>query len=97
MRSFHATVTDSSVDSCCETLGFTKKEVDVCACCPTYMPVFFAFSVFIVSMLILKIVCWGKIWQEIQNFYCKNCEYDQHQCFVCGKLGSSNKTLGAEV
>ncbi|KAF7831325.1 protein ENHANCED DOWNY MILDEW 2-like isoform X1 [Senna tora] len=33
----------------------------------------------------------------IQNFYCKNCEYNQHQCFVCGKLGSSDKFLGAEV
>ncbi|KAK7305189.1 hypothetical protein VNO77_43090 [Canavalia gladiata] len=34
---------------------------------------------------------------EIQNFYCKNCEYNQHQCFVCGTLGCSDKFSGAEV
>ncbi|KAK8467182.1 hypothetical protein PHAVU_008G273400 [Phaseolus vulgaris] len=34
---------------------------------------------------------------EIQNFYCKNCECHQHQCFACGKLGSSDKVIGAEV
>nr|XP_027187834.1 protein ENHANCED DOWNY MILDEW 2-like isoform X1 [Cicer arietinum]XP_027187835.1 protein ENHANCED DOWNY MILDEW 2-like isoform X1 [Cicer arietinum]XP_027187836.1 protein ENHANCED DOWNY MILDEW 2-like isoform X1 [Cicer arietinum] len=34
---------------------------------------------------------------EIQNFYCKNCENRQHQCFACGKLGSSDKDNGAEV
>ncbi|TKY57357.1 ENHANCED DOWNY MILDEW 2 [Spatholobus suberectus] len=34
---------------------------------------------------------------EIQSFYCKNCEYRQHQCFACGKLGSSDKVKGAEV
>ncbi|XP_050369243.1 protein ENHANCED DOWNY MILDEW 2 [Argentina anserina] len=31
------------------------------------------------------------------SFLCKNCQYKQHQCFACGKLGSSNKSLGAEV
>ncbi|KAI4374800.1 hypothetical protein MLD38_012752 [Melastoma candidum] len=31
------------------------------------------------------------------TFYCKNCEYNQHQCFACGKLGSSDKSKGAEV
>ena len=36
-------------------------------------------------------------WQAIQNFYCKNCKYKQHQCFSCGKLGSSDKFSGAEV
>ncbi|KAL2322732.1 hypothetical protein Fmac_027111 [Flemingia macrophylla] len=34
---------------------------------------------------------------EIQNFYCKNCEYNQHQCFACGALGCSDKFSGAEV
>lgn len=29
------------------------------------------------------------------NFYCKNCKYKQHQCFVCGELGSSDKSSGA--
>ncbi|PON94145.1 DNA (cytosine-5)-methyltransferase [Trema orientale] len=33
----------------------------------------------------------------IQQFLCKNCEYKQHQCFVCGNLGSSDKYSGAEV
>ncbi|KAG6494343.1 hypothetical protein ZIOFF_049367 [Zingiber officinale] len=32
----------------------------------------------------------------IQNFLCNNCLYKQHQCFCCGKLGSSDKTNGAE-
>ncbi|XP_031286415.1 protein ENHANCED DOWNY MILDEW 2-like isoform X1 [Pistacia vera] len=35
--------------------------------------------------------------EAIQNFFCKNCEYKQHQCFICGKLGSSDKASGAEV
>ncbi|CAI8596663.1 unnamed protein product [Vicia faba] len=35
--------------------------------------------------------------EEIQNFYCKNCEYNKHQCFVCGRLGCSDKFAGAEV
>ncbi|XP_027329320.1 protein ENHANCED DOWNY MILDEW 2-like isoform X2 [Abrus precatorius] len=34
---------------------------------------------------------------EIQSFYCKNCKYCLHQCFACGKLGSSDKVKGAEV
>ncbi|XP_020252889.1 protein ENHANCED DOWNY MILDEW 2-like isoform X1 [Asparagus officinalis] len=35
--------------------------------------------------------------QAMQSFLCKNCKYKQHQCFVCGKLGSSDKFAGAEV
>ncbi|KAK7267304.1 hypothetical protein RIF29_19973 [Crotalaria pallida] len=31
------------------------------------------------------------------NFYCKNCRYKQHQCFACGKLGSSDVSSNAEV
>ncbi|TKY68853.1 ENHANCED DOWNY MILDEW 2 [Spatholobus suberectus] len=31
------------------------------------------------------------------NFYCKNCKYKQHQCFACGKLGSSDVSSKAEV
>ncbi|KAK7385995.1 hypothetical protein VNO78_32013 [Psophocarpus tetragonolobus] len=34
---------------------------------------------------------------EIESFYCKNCKYHQHQCFACGKLGSSDKVKGVEV
>ncbi|KAG6634690.1 protein ENHANCED DOWNY MILDEW 2-like [Carya illinoinensis] len=33
----------------------------------------------------------------LPRFVCKNCEYQQHQCFACGKLGSSNVFSGAEV
>ncbi|WOK99959.1 protein ENHANCED DOWNY MILDEW 2 [Canna indica] len=33
---------------------------------------------------------------SIQNFLCKNCLYKKHQCFCCGKLGSSDPK-GAEV
>ncbi|KAA8523606.1 hypothetical protein F0562_010029 [Nyssa sinensis] len=35
--------------------------------------------------------------EAIQNFFCKNCQYKQHQCFSCGLLGSSDKNSGAEV
>ncbi|CAN0911584.1 Protein ENHANCED DOWNY MILDEW 2 [Linum grandiflorum] len=34
---------------------------------------------------------------EMQNFVCKNCEYEQHQCFACGDLGCSKKSSDAEV
>ncbi|KAL9147271.1 hypothetical protein ABFS82_13G162700 [Erythranthe guttata] len=30
-------------------------------------------------------------------FYCKNCEYKQHQCFACGELGSSDESSDCEV
>ncbi|CAN6472132.1 unnamed protein product [Victoria cruziana] len=35
--------------------------------------------------------------KAIRNFYCANCKYKQHQCFVCGKLGSSDKSSNPEV
>lgn len=35
--------------------------------------------------------------KDFQKFLCKNCEYNKHQCFGCGKLGSSDKAVGAEV
>lgn len=36
--------------------------------------------------------------EAIQNFYCKNCQYKLHQCFACGKLGSSDdKSSACEV
>ncbi|KAK4484783.1 hypothetical protein RD792_007377 [Penstemon davidsonii] len=31
------------------------------------------------------------------DYYCKNCEHKQHQCFSCGELGSSDESSGAEV
>uniref|UniRef100_A0A5B7BGT9 Zinc finger PHD-type domain-containing protein n=1 Tax=Davidia involucrata TaxID=16924 RepID=A0A5B7BGT9_DAVIN len=33
--------------------------------------------------------------EAIQNFFCKNCQYKQHQCFSCGELGSSDKSSDA--
>lgn len=30
--------------------------------------------------------------QAIQTFLCKNCQYQRHQCFACGLLGSSDKS-----
>ncbi|XP_052178870.1 protein ENHANCED DOWNY MILDEW 2-like [Diospyros lotus] len=33
----------------------------------------------------------------INIFFCKNCQYKQHQCFACGELGSSDRLSGAEV
>uniref|UniRef100_A0A6N2M712 Zinc finger PHD-type domain-containing protein n=1 Tax=Salix viminalis TaxID=40686 RepID=A0A6N2M712_SALVM len=35
--------------------------------------------------------------EVMQSFFCKNCKFKQHQCFACGKLGSSDKFSGAEV
>ncbi|KAL0908131.1 hypothetical protein M5K25_022604 [Dendrobium thyrsiflorum] len=35
--------------------------------------------------------------EAMQNFLCKNCKFKQHQCFACGKLGSSDKSANAEV
>lgn len=35
--------------------------------------------------------------EVMQNFTCKNCELKQHQCFSCGKLGSSDKSANPEV
>ncbi|RLN28671.1 protein ENHANCED DOWNY MILDEW 2-like [Panicum miliaceum] len=32
-----------------------------------------------------------------KDFICKNCKYKQHQCFACGKLGSSDLSSEAEV
>jgi hypothetical protein len=29
---------------------------------------------------------------ERDGFVCANCKYKMHQCFVCGKLGSSDKS-----
>ena len=34
---------------------------------------------------------------EDTDFICKNCKYKQHQCFACGKLGSSDLSSEAEV
>ncbi|XVF70768.1 hypothetical protein PTKIN_Ptkin11bG0188800 [Pterospermum kingtungense] len=35
--------------------------------------------------------------EAMQTFLCKNCEFNRHQCYACGKLGSSDKSAGAEV
>uniref|UniRef100_A0A2P2LWL4 Uncharacterized protein MANES_15G064900 n=6 Tax=Rhizophora mucronata TaxID=61149 RepID=A0A2P2LWL4_RHIMU len=35
--------------------------------------------------------------KAMQIFVCKNCKYEMHQCFACGKLGSSLKSAGVEV
>ncbi|KAL3685775.1 hypothetical protein R1sor_003797 [Riccia sorocarpa] len=31
---------------------------------------------------------------KVERWYCKNCEYKQHQCFICGQLGSMDTPLG---
>ncbi|KAK1348690.1 hypothetical protein POM88_054937 [Heracleum sosnowskyi] len=35
--------------------------------------------------------------KAMQTFVCNNCQYQQHQCFVCGKLGSSDQSSAPEV
>ncbi|KAL6905880.1 hypothetical protein ACP4OV_003481 [Aristida adscensionis] len=32
-----------------------------------------------------------------ESFICNNCKYKQHQCFICGMLGSSDLSSGADV
>jgi len=97
MRSFHANEEDGE-ESACASLGFSQKEVDVCK--------FYILLIFIQLFFFHLSFSWctgcnliasDKILQDIQNFYCKNCEYNQHQCFACGTLGCSDKFSGAEV
>ncbi|KAK1348686.1 protein ENHANCED DOWNY MILDEW 2-like [Heracleum sosnowskyi] len=35
--------------------------------------------------------------EALPNFFCNNCQSQQHQCFVCGKLGSSDHSSAPEV
>lgn len=35
--------------------------------------------------------------KRLPVFLCNNCQYNQHQCYACGKLGSSDKSSKAEV
>ncbi|PON48472.1 Cdk-activating kinase assembly factor [Parasponia andersonii] len=35
--------------------------------------------------------------KAIPTFFCANCKYQQHQCFVCRSLGSSDSSSTAEV
>ncbi|XP_021849630.1 protein ENHANCED DOWNY MILDEW 2 isoform X1 [Spinacia oleracea] len=33
----------------------------------------------------------------MRQFICRNCQYNLHQCFSCGRLGSSDLQAGAQV
>ncbi|KAF5178313.1 Enhanced downy mildew, partial [Thalictrum thalictroides] len=35
--------------------------------------------------------------EAMPNFFCLNCQHKQHQCFACGKLGSSDRSSCPEV
>ncbi|KAF6138779.1 hypothetical protein GIB67_039118, partial [Kingdonia uniflora] len=35
--------------------------------------------------------------EVVKKFLCLNCKYKIHTCYACGKLGSSNKSSGAEL
>ncbi|KAK3139582.1 hypothetical protein QOZ80_5AG0385550 [Eleusine coracana subsp. coracana] len=39
----------------------------------------------------------AKIIADKEEYICKNCKYKQHQCFACGKLGSSDLSSEVEV
>ncbi|XP_024966145.1 protein ENHANCED DOWNY MILDEW 2-like [Cynara cardunculus var. scolymus] len=39
----------------------------------------------------------AEIVQRSRRYFCPNCSHKQHQCFVCGELGSSDKSSVAEV
>lgn len=88
MRSFHATKKDGS-DTLCESLGFLEHQVKVrislvlSICKPNFQ--LFALMVNAYRM------------QALPSFMCQNCKHKQHQCFICGKLGSSDKSRCAEV
>lgn len=93
LRSFHATV-EAGSDSDCVSLGFSDEQVEV--------RLLFIYSHgLICSVLIftyLILMCDNQTLQAIQNFYCKNCQYKRHQCYACGKLGSSDdKSSACEV
>jgi hypothetical protein len=55
------------------------------------------FSLVIVFFFYLSALMSFLFGQAMQSFFCKNCKFKQHQCFACGKLGSSDKFSGAEV
>ena len=60
------------------------------------------FFKFAFAFVCLKSTCFPLIIQMIlaaddKDFICKNCKYKQHQCFACGKLGSSDLSSEAEV
>lgn len=39
----------------------------------------------------------AEVVQRSRRLFCPNCSHKQHQCFVCGELGSSDKSSVAEV
>ena len=60
------------------------------------------FFKFAFAFVCLKSTCFPLIIQMIlaaddKDFICKNCKYKQHQCFACGKLGSSDLSSETEV
>ncbi|KAM0029270.1 putative [histone H3]-lysine(4) N-trimethyltransferase chromatin regulator PHD family [Helianthus debilis subsp. tardiflorus] len=36
-------------------------------------------------------------YEAVPTYLCDNCKHQKHQCFVCGSLGSSDKSSSAEV
>ena len=96
MRSFHATE-EAGSDSTCESLGFSTGQVDVFCSFLSALCCFFGlyFSACLCCLRDMKHILF--LLQAIQDFFCKNCQYKQHQCFSCGELGSSDKLSGAEV
>lgn len=92
LRSFHATV-DDGAQSQCESLGFTKAQVKVCKTLPEFRSSFTS----LVSIWFPTNTFKSFQAMKNQDFYCKNCEYQQHQCYACGELGSSDQSSHAEV
>ncbi|KAK9080687.1 hypothetical protein SSX86_000445 [Deinandra increscens subsp. villosa] len=42
-------------------------------------------------------LCFSKELEAHEQYKCENCQYSLHQCFVCGELGSSDKSSNTEV
>ncbi|XP_066353979.1 protein ENHANCED DOWNY MILDEW 2-like isoform X2 [Miscanthus floridulus] len=91
-RSFHL----DNKHNCIKTLGLTIEEAKVCPVfeLPRSLSLLFTF-VYISNKINRVAPCFSLIIQNIiekEDFICKNCQYKQHQCFVCGSLGSSDAT-----
>lgn len=89
MRSFHAT--EASGEGLCDSLGLSAAQVNVGN---ILLHKVYTLYVLCITICICLDYCFL---QAIPNFICKNCQYQQHQCFICGKLGSSDMSSSPEV
>lgn len=58
---------------------------------------FHIFNILFFSCSFLTLNNCSECMQAVPNFLCQNCLYQEHQCFACGMLGSSDKSSSQEV